>query len=49
MSSKPVLVLGASGYVGSRLVVQLLQRGYAVRAAGRSLDRLRSVMYCIIS
>ncbi len=38
---KPVLVLGASGYVGSRLVPRLRARGYAVRAAGRSEGKLR--------
>ncbi len=38
MTDKPpkVLVLGASGYVGSRLVGELLNRGYLVRAAARS-------------
>ncbi|ACV68610.1 SDR family oxidoreductase [Desulfohalobium retbaense] len=39
-SAKPVLVLGATGYVGGRLVPLLLERGYRVRAAGRSLEKL---------
>ena len=39
--SKKVLVLGATGYVGARLVPELLNRGYTVRAAGRSLEKLR--------
>jgi uncharacterized protein YbjT (DUF2867 family) len=41
MSSKPVLVTGATGYVGGRLVPRLLDAGYRVRALGRSLDKLR--------
>lgn len=36
-----ILVIGASGYVGSRLVPCLLQKGYRVRAAGRSLENLK--------
>lgn len=39
--SKVILVTGATGYVGARLIPKLLERGYAVRAAGRSLARLR--------
>lgn len=37
---KAVLVLGATGYVGNRLVLFLAKRGYRVRAAARSIDRL---------
>lgn len=37
-----VVVLGATGYVGGRLVPQLLESGYRVRAAGRSLEKLKS-------
>lgn len=40
MSGRPVLVLGASGYVGSRLVPWLVARGFLVRAAARSLESL---------
>jgi uncharacterized protein YbjT (DUF2867 family) len=36
----PVLVIGATGYVGARLVPRLRARGYAVRAAGRSMRKL---------
>jgi len=39
---KPILVCGATGYVGGRLVPMLLQKGYRVRAAVRSIDKLRS-------
>jgi uncharacterized protein YbjT (DUF2867 family) len=39
--SKPVLVIGASGYVGARLVPRLLERGYHVCAAGRSIKKLK--------
>ncbi len=35
-----VLVTGATGYVGGRLVPRLLDRGWKVRAAGRSLDKV---------
>jgi len=40
MSAGKVLVLGASGYVGSRLVYPLLQAGYQVRAGARSASSL---------
>jgi len=38
----PVLVTGATGYVGGRLVSRLLDSGYRVRVVGRSLSKLRS-------
>jgi len=37
---KPVLVTGATGYVGGRLIPALLETGYTVRAMGRSLEKL---------
>jgi uncharacterized protein YbjT (DUF2867 family) len=41
--SRPdVLVLGASGYVGSHLVARLASRGHAVRAAARRADVLEA-------
>lgn len=42
MRNKPVLVSGATGYVGGRLVPLLLEAGYRVRVLGRSLTKLRS-------
>lgn len=39
---KKILVTGATGYIGGRLVPLLLENGYSVRAAGRSLDKLRT-------
>lgn len=38
---KNVTVLGASGYVGARLVAELIMSGYRVKACGRSLHKLR--------
>jgi len=38
--SQPVLVTGATGYVGGRLIPQLLSAGYKVRAMGRSVSKM---------
>jgi uncharacterized protein YbjT (DUF2867 family) len=42
-SPRLVLVLGASGYVGGRLVSQLLDGGYRVRCLARSPRKLTGV------
>ncbi|SHO56399.1 DUF2867 domain-containing protein [Vibrio quintilis] len=39
---KNVLVLGASGYIGSQLVPLLLEKGYAVTAATRQTEQLKA-------
>jgi uncharacterized protein YbjT (DUF2867 family) len=38
-----VLVLGASGYIGGRLVPRLLEAGYRVRVLARSAGRIRAL------
>jgi uncharacterized protein YbjT (DUF2867 family) len=40
MCSDTILVAGATGYVGGRLIPALLEKGYRVRAMGRSLAKL---------
>jgi len=40
MKSAPILVTGATGYVGGRLIPALLDSGYSVRAMGRSLEKI---------
>ena len=38
--SDPILVTGATGYVGGRLIPALLDAGYRVRAMGRNLEKI---------
>jgi uncharacterized protein YbjT (DUF2867 family) len=38
--SDPILVTGATGYVGGRLIPALLAAGYRVRAMGRNLEKM---------
>jgi uncharacterized protein YbjT (DUF2867 family) len=41
MSGNRILVLGASGYIGTRLVERLVSSGHRIRAVARNADRLR--------
>ncbi len=41
MNQKPVLVTGATGYVGGRLVPRLVSSGYRVRVMARSLAKIQ--------
>jgi uncharacterized protein YbjT (DUF2867 family) len=38
---RPIAVLGATGYIGARLVPRLTEAGWTVRAIGRNPDKLR--------
>ncbi|MCK5573849.1 MAG: NAD(P)H-binding protein, partial [Bacteroidetes bacterium] len=40
MSSEKILVLGATGYIGGRLVPRLIAAGYSVRCLVRDLRKL---------
>lgn len=41
-----ILVCGATGYVGGRLVPKLLEKGYRVRCLVRSPEKLRAFPWC---
>src|SRR5690349_21714793 len=43
ISSKPILVTGASGFLAIHTIIQLLQQGYQVRGTLRSLTREKEV------
>ena len=40
MKSDPILITGATGYVGGRLIPSLLDAGHRVRAMGRNLEKI---------
>src|SRR3954467_6122848 len=40
VTNKPILITGASGYIGGRLVPQLLEGGYRVRCLARDPRKL---------
>ena len=40
MNADPILVTGATGYVGGRLIPALLEAGYPVRAMARNLNKM---------
>ena len=39
--TSPIFIIGATGYIGGRLVARLLEQGYLIRAAGRDLLKLK--------
>ncbi|MFM8368893.1 MAG: NAD-dependent epimerase/dehydratase family protein, partial [Chloroflexota bacterium] len=39
ISTKPILVTGASSFVGIHVIIQLLEQGYNVRGTIRSLSK----------
>src|SRR5689334_3401897 len=47
ISSKPLLVTGASGFLAIHTIIQLLQQGYKVRGTLRSLTRETEVRYTL--
>lgn len=47
ISSKPVLLTGITGYIGSRLAVDLLNRGYSVRGTMRNAAKRDKILPAI--
>ncbi len=45
MNDGKILVVGATGYIGSRLVMVLLQRGYNVRVTYRTIEKVRKKIW----
>ncbi|OLS20774.1 MAG: hypothetical protein HeimC2_35930 [Candidatus Heimdallarchaeota archaeon LC_2] len=45
MTKEKILVVGATGYIGSRLVLILLERGYEVRVTYRKLDKVKEKIW----
>ena len=43
ISEQPVLITGITGYIGSRLAIDLLRRGYAVRGTLREAGRIDTI------
>lgn len=41
MNKGKILIVGASGYIGSQLAAKALEHGFRVRAASRSLDKIK--------
>ena len=39
LTDRPVLITGLTGYIGSRIAIDLLRRGYRVRGTIRDIDR----------
>lgn len=45
IAAQPILVTGATGYIGGRLVPRLLDRGYRVRALARSPAKVQARLW----